>query len=90
MGDVDEVAVMAERVGSQSDQCLVHPDAQLDGDHAGSLVHGETEVRPDLELRPDGPRLGAGLHAEDRPSRHVRHDQCIGVLVGAQRPGWSR
>lgn len=53
-------AVVAERVGSQSDQGLTDGHVELGGDHAGCLVHDVLEVGVGLELGRQCSRRRAG------------------------------
>src|SRR6185503_7685533 len=65
-----------------------HGDPELLGNHAGGLVHDEAQVAAGFELDAEGPRIGAGLHRDQRPPGDRGDDLGFLVLLCGEWP-WA-
>jgi hypothetical protein len=70
---------------SQPDERLTDTHLELDRDHAGGLMHNGLEIRASLQLSGELARGRVGLEDEQRLRSDVGHDECVGVLVSAER-----
>ena len=85
VGHVGERSVVAEGVRPQPDQRRPDADAELDRDHAGSLVDLVAEVGCRGELVGERPGRRVGLEEEDCAGGDVGHDESVGMLIIGQR-----